>query len=135
MKKMLFAFLNLLILALFVSAFTGFYLEGTLKKGERSKRQNKRAEAREKAFEAEAARDLVTAAWQFVVFSAACGCDYIDNPVGWGATKLYKLVSDNLALAEDALITLIASKAADAAAYQVALTNAVLSSDAAIVKD
>jgi hypothetical protein len=53
--------------------------------------------------------------WQFVVFSAACGCDYIDNPVNWGITKLYKLVSDNLTLAEDALIALIASKAKDAA--------------------
>ena len=65
--------------------------------------------------------------WQFVIFSAACGCDYIDNPTHWGAAKLYKLVSENLAMTEDALISLVASKATDAAAYRDALTNAVLS--------
>ena len=63
----------------------------------------------------------------FVAWSAACGCDYLDNPKGVGAATLYKLVEGNLSLSEDALLTLIAAKAADAKAYRVDLLAAVLS--------
>ena len=63
----------------------------------------------------------------FIAFSAACGCDYIDNPKGVGLASLYKLVNSNLALSQDELLTLIASKAENATAYRVDLLAAVLS--------
>lgn len=63
----------------------------------------------------------------FRVWSAACGCDYVENPVGMGAVKLYKLINSNLALDEDDLVKLVASKAANASAYAVSLLAAVRS--------
>ena len=63
----------------------------------------------------------------FRVWSASCGCDYVENPVGVGAVKLYKLINSNLALDEDALVNLVASKAANASAYAVSLLAAVRS--------
>ena len=63
----------------------------------------------------------------FRVWSAACGCDYVENPVGVGAVKLYKLINPNLALDEDDLVKLVASKAANASAYAVSLLAAVRS--------
>jgi hypothetical protein len=63
----------------------------------------------------------------FRLWSAACGCDYVDNPPGWGAIKLHKLVYDNLSLSEAELIRLIASKATDATSYAVDLLAAVRS--------
>jgi hypothetical protein len=47
--------------------------------------------------------------------------------VGVGTVKLYKLINSNLALDEDDLVKLVASKAANASAYAVSLLAAVRS--------
>lgn len=64
---------------------------------------------------------------QFRTWSAACGCDYVDNPRLFGAVKLYHLVRDNLSLSQSALIDVISSKADHAASYAVDLLAAVRS--------
>jgi 5'-3' exonuclease len=64
---------------------------------------------------------------QFRVWSAACGCDYVDNPPTWGAVKLYHLVSEHLQLSLLDLIGVVASKASDASSYAVELLAAVRS--------
>ena len=45
----------------------------------------------------------------FRVWSASCGCDYVENPPKVGAVKLYQLIhSSHCALDESALINLVA---------------------------
>ena len=66
--------------------------------------------------------------WQFIVWSASCGCDYVDNPAkGMGLQRLYDLVSSNLNLSQEDLITAVASKAGNPTEYRVDLLAAVLS--------
>lgn len=60
--------------------------------------------------------------WQFIVWSASCGCDYVDNPAkGMGLQRLYDLVSSNLNLSQEDLITAVASKAGNPTEYRVDL--------------
>ena len=63
----------------------------------------------------------------FRAWCAACGCDYVDNPKGWGAIKLHRLVSRNLGKSERELLSLLAGCAEDASAYAVDLLAAVRS--------
>jgi len=63
----------------------------------------------------------------FRIWSCACGCDYLDNIPFLGASKVYRLVSENFDLSPREICQVISSHASDPHAHLEALWAAYLS--------